>query len=67
VAFDEFNFPNLTQSSGRKYFMRLYIWNRDRVTADGTLLSGYRATIRDIQILERNWFPEIYQSDTGYY
>jgi hypothetical protein len=66
-AWDEYNFPNLTQSSGRKYFMRLYIWNRDRVTAGGTLLSGFRATIRDIQILERNWSPEIYQSDTGYY
>ena len=66
-AWDEYNFPNLTQSSGRKYYMRLYIWNRDRVTAGGTLLSGYRASIRDIQILERNWSPEIYQSDTGYY
>lgn len=66
-AYDEFNFVNLTQNSGRKYYVRLYIWDMDRITAAGTLLSGYRASIRDIQILEREWYPETYQSDTGYY
>lgn len=66
-AYDEYNFTNLIQHSGRKYYVRLYIWDMDRITAGGTLLSGYRASIRDIQILEREWSPETYQSDTGYY
>lgn len=66
-TYDEYNFANLTQSSGRKYYVRLYIWDMDRITAGGVLLSGYRAAIRDIQILEREWSPETYVSDTGYY
>jgi len=66
-TYDEYNFTNLTQHSGRKYFVRLYIWDMDRITAGGTLLSGYRAAIRDIQILEREWYPQNDVVDIGYY
>lgn len=66
-AYDEYNFTNLIQRGGRDYYIRLYIWDMDRITAGGVLLSGYRACIRDIQVLEREWSPETYVSDTGYY
>jgi hypothetical protein len=63
--YDEYNFPNLTQTAGRKYFVRLHIWDMDRWPNSTT--SSFRAIIRDIQILERNWYPEDVVVDVGYY
>jgi hypothetical protein len=63
--YDTFNFTNVKQHSGRTYYVRLYIWGMDRWPNATT--SSYRAIIRDIQILEREWAPENYQSDTAYY
>ena len=63
--YDTFNFTNVKQHSGRRYYVRLYIWDMDRWPNATT--SSYRAIIRDIQILEREWAPENYQSDTAYY